>query len=171
MKHTLRTMKIFGAAAFIAIAPAALVAQSLPAGVGGYWKITKMYPKKPSATPGACVASPAFFSKMAKGSRVLVSDRNVVWGGASATDPAAHVNMVESADFAARYAQSGATLDELVLRSAKIEVIELAAPGNLPFDTIVVKDPSTVYFERCGLFMEAVHSSGFVAPPLPNDPR
>ena len=35
----------------MAIAPAA-VAQNLPAGVDGYWKITKMLPKKPMATPG-----------------------------------------------------------------------------------------------------------------------
>jgi hypothetical protein len=47
-------------------------------------------------------------------------------------------------------------------------MIKLGAPGTLPFDTIVVLDPSTVYFERCGLFMQAVHDSGFVAPPLPN---
>jgi hypothetical protein len=32
----------------------------------------------------------------------------------------------------------------------------------------VILDPSILYFERCGIFMEAEHASGFVAPPLPN---
>ena len=51
MKNALQLWKTFGLTAMIAIAPIAL-AQNLPAGVGGYWKITKMYPKKPIAAPG-----------------------------------------------------------------------------------------------------------------------
>jgi hypothetical protein len=163
-------LKTFGAAALIAIAPAAL-AQNLPAGISGYWKITKMYPKKPIATP-SCTANPAFFSKAARGTRILMSDRNFVWGSASATDPTPRVSMVDPADFSAHHSQAGVTLHELSLdRGSKIEMIKLGAPGALPFDTIVVLDPSTVYFERCGLFMQAVHDSGFVAPPLPNGQR
>lgn len=143
-------------------------AQSLPAGVGGYWKITKMLPKKPVATAN-CTPNTAFFSNMARGSRVLMSDRNIVWGGASATDPAARVTMVGASEFSAHHSEAGATLQELGLdRRSQVEVIHLGAPGTLPFDTIVVRDPSTVYFERCGIFMEAIHASGFVAPPLPN---
>jgi hypothetical protein len=143
-------------------------AQSLPAGLGGYWKITKMIPKKPAAGPG-CTPNPAFFSKEARGSVVLISDRSIVWGAASATDPAPQVSMVPPEEFMASHAAAGATLADLQMDSgAKLQVIQLSAPGTLPFDTIVVKDPSSVYFERCGLFMEAIHSSGFVAPPLPN---
>jgi hypothetical protein len=167
MKNMLPILRMLGAASLLAIAPAVL-AQSLPAGIGGYWKITKMYPKKPAATPG-CMANPAFFSKFARGSRVLMSDRNIVWGTASATDPAVRVNMTEPSDFSANHSAAGATLHDLELdHGSKIEVIHLGSPGTLPFDTIVVKDPSRLYFERCGLFMEAVHDSGFVAPPLPN---
>jgi hypothetical protein len=128
-----------------------------------------MHPKKPVATSG-CTANRAFFSKMARGSRVLMSDRNIVWGGASATDPAARVSMVDPAEFSAHHSQAGATMHELDLdRGSKIEVIHLGSPGTLPFDTIIVLDPSTLYFERCGIFMEAVHDSGFVAPPLPGE--
>jgi hypothetical protein len=160
-------LKTFGVVALIAIVPAAL-AQNLPAGISGYWKITKMYPKKPAATP-SCTASPAFFGKTAQGTRVLMSDRNVVWGSASASDPAPRVSMVDPADFSAHHSEAGVTLHDLALdRGSKIEMIKLGAPGTLPFDTIIVLDPSTVYFERCGLFMQAVHDSGFVAPPLPN---
>jgi hypothetical protein len=120
------------------------------------------------ATPG-CTANPAFFSKMARGSRVLMSDRNIVWGGASATDPGAQVSMVDPAEFSAQHSQAGATLHDLELdRGSRVEVIHLGSPGTLPFDTIIVKDPSTLYFTHCGIFMEAVHNSGFVAPPLPN---
>jgi hypothetical protein len=143
-------------------------AQSLPVSVDGYWKITKMYPKKPQGTSG-CTANPAFFSKYSRGSRVLMSSRSIVWGTASATDPAPRLSMVDPADFSAHYAQAGATPHELDLdHGSKIQVITLGSPGTLPFDTVVVKDPSTVYFERCGLFAEAVHDSGFTAPPLPN---
>ena len=167
MKNALPLWITFGAAALMAMAPAAL-AQNLPAGVGGYWKITTMYPKKPVARPG-CDANPAFFSKMARGSRILMSDRNIVWGGASATDPGARVSMVDPAEFSAHHLGSGVTMHELNLdRGSKVEVIKLGSPGTLPFDTIVVLDPSRVYFERCGIFMEAIHDSGFVAPPLPN---
>jgi hypothetical protein len=170
MKNTMSIFRMLGAAALIAITPAAL-AQSLPAGVGGYWKITKMYPKKPIAAPG-CNANPAFFSKRARGTRVLMSDRNIVWGTASATDPGAQVSMVDPADFSAHHSEAGATLHELSLdRGSKVEVIKLGAPGTLPFDTVVILDPSTLYFERCGIFMEAIHDSGFVAPPLPNQHR
>jgi hypothetical protein len=167
MRHSLPRLKTFGVVALISIVPAAL-AQNLPAGISGYWKITKMHPKKPAATP-SCTANPAFFSKTARGTRVLMSDRNVVWGSASASDPAPRVSMVDPADFSAHHSEAGVTLHDLALdRGSKIEMIKLGAPGTLPFDTIVVLDPSTVYFERCGLFMQAVHDSGFVAPPLPN---
>jgi hypothetical protein len=167
MKNALQLWKTLGLTAMIAIAPIAL-AQNLPAGVGGYWKITKMYPKKPIAAAG-CTANPAFFSKMARGSRVLMSDRNIVWGGASATDPGARVSMVDPGEFSAHHSESGVTMHELSLdRGSKVEVITLSAPGTLPFDTVVLLDPSRLYFERCGIFMEAVHDSGFVAPPLPH---
>jgi hypothetical protein len=165
MKNALPLWKTLALTATLGIVPAAL-AQNLPAGVGGYWKITKMYPKKPIATSG-CTANPAFFSKRARSSRVLMSDRNIVWGGASATDPAASVSMVDPSEFSAHHSQAGVTLHDLSLdRGSKVEVIHLGSPGTLPFDTIVVLDPSTLYFEHCGIFMEAVHDSGFVAPPL-----
>lgn len=165
MKNALPLWKTLALTAMLGIVPAAL-AQNLPAGVGGYWKITKMFPKKPIATPG-CTANPAFFSKRARGSRVLMSDRNIVWGAASATDPASSVSMVDPPEFSAHHSQAGVTLHDLSLdRGSKVQVIHLGSPGTLPFDTIVVLDPSTLYFERCGIFMEAVHDSGFVAPPL-----
>jgi hypothetical protein len=167
MRTSLSILKVLGASALAAMAPAAL-AQNLPAGVGGYWKITKMHPKKPVAT-SACSANPAFFGKTARGSRVLMSDRSVVWGSTSATNPAPRVSMIDPADFSAHHSEAGVTLHDLALdRGSKIEVIKFGAPGTLPFDTIVILDPSTLYFERCGIFMEAVHDSGFVAPPLPN---
>jgi hypothetical protein len=167
MKNQISIWQALGVAALMAVGPAAM-AQNLPAGVDGYWKITKMLPKKPMATPG-CTANPAFFSKMARGSRVLMSDRNIVWGGTSATDPGAQVSMVDPAEFSAQHSQAGASLRDLEMdRGSKIEVIHLGSPGTLPFDTVIVKDPSTLYFTHCGIFMEAVHNSGFVAPPLPN---
>jgi hypothetical protein len=167
MKRGMAALATLGVATWIGIAPRAM-AQNLPAGVGGYWKITEMIPKKPAAT-ASCSTNPAFFNKKARGSRVLMSDRNIVWGGTSATDPVAQVSMVEPTEFSAHHSQAGATLRDLEMdRGSKIEVIRLGSPGNLPFDTIIVKDPSTLYFERCGIFMEAIHDSGFVAPPLPN---
>jgi hypothetical protein len=170
MRHKLSLLKVLGLAMSIPIVPTAL-GQNLPAGVGGYWKITKMLPKKPVASP-SCNANPAFFSKAARGTRVLMSDESIVWGSATAANPAPRVSMVDPADFNAQHSQAGATLHDLSLdRGAKVEVIKLGAPGSLPFDTIVILDPSTVYFERCGIFMEAVHASGFVAPRLPNQPR
>jgi hypothetical protein len=158
--------RVFVLAALGAALAMTAAAQNLPAGVGGYWKITKMIPKKPVATP-SCTANPAFFSKKARGTRVLLSDRNIVWGATSATDPGARVSTVGPAEFSAQHSEAGATLHDLEMdHGSNIEVIQLSAPGTLPFDTIIVKDPSTLYFERCGIFMEAIHDSGFVAPPL-----
>jgi hypothetical protein len=153
-------------AALCVVTPA--MAQNLPAGLGGYWKITKMIPKKPRTVSG-CMANPSFFGKAARNSMVLISDRNIVWGSASATDPGTTVRMVPPEQFQADHSGAGVTLHDLELdNGSQIQVIHLATPGSLPFDTIVMLDPSTVYFERCGIFMQAIHSSGFVAPPLPN---
>ena len=44
MKNALPLWIRFGAAAWMAMTPAAF-AQNLPAGVGGYWKITQMHPR------------------------------------------------------------------------------------------------------------------------------
>lgn len=169
MKSRTATLTMLGIAVWIVLSPRA-TGQNLPAGIGGYWKITGMIPKKSVAT-ASCSTNPAFFNKKARGSRVLMSDRNIVWGGTSATDPAAQVSMVDPTEFSAHHSQAGATLHDLEMdHGSKIEVIHLGSPGNLPFETIIVKDPSTLYFERCGIFMEAIHDSGFVAPPLPNQP-
>ncbi len=156
-----------GLLSIVLLVAAPALAQTMPAGTGGYWKLAKTLPEHPAATAASCAASPAFFGKPAKGSRVLMSDRNIVWNDASATDPQPMVRTLSPDQFNEKYGGAGATADKLGLRSDAIEVIQLGAPGTLPFDTIVVKDPSTLLFERCGSFMEAVHSGGFVAPPLP----
>jgi hypothetical protein len=145
--------------------------QSLPAGIAGSWKLTRMLPKKPAATSAACTPSAAFFNKHARGTRVEMSDNSIAWGPESAKNPELRVRSVDLGEFNTKYAQAGATANELGLRSQKVEVIEVSAHDTLPFDTIVVRDPSTLLFERCGLFMEAVHDSGFVTPPLPNQTR
>jgi hypothetical protein len=100
-----------------------------------------------------------------------MSDNRIAWGPESAKNPELRVRSVDLGEFNTKYAQAGATANELGLRSQKVEVIEVSAHDTLPFDTIVVRDPSTLLFERCGLFMEAVHDSGFVTPPLPNQTR
>jgi hypothetical protein len=144
---------------------------SLPAGLAGSWKITRMLPRKPAAASAACTPSNAFFNKHARGTRVQMSDNSIAWGPESTKDPDLRVHSVDLSEFNTKYAQAGATADALGLRSQQVEVIEVGAHDSLPFDTIVVRDPSTLLFGRCGLFMEAVHDSGFVAPPLPNQTR
>ena len=145
--------------------------QRLPAGLAGSWKITRMLPKKPAPASAACTPSTAFFNKHARGTRVEMSDTSIVWGAESARNPDLRVRNVEISDFNAKYAQAGVTANALGLGGDQVEVIEVGAHDTLPFDTIVVRDPSTLLFEHCGLFMEAVHDSGFVAPPLPNQTR
>lgn len=153
------------ATAVVAISASAL-AQSLPAGLAGYWRVVKQQGK----AAGDCAGASGESSMAAvKGSRILLSDRAVVWGERTAESPAYAVSLLDEAAFLRQYGQRDITLKELGLGSgAKIEVIHLGAQGTLPFDTIVVKDPSTIYLvERCGIFLRAVHDSGFVAPPLP----
>lgn len=147
------------------------VGQGLPAGLAGSWKLTRMLPAKPLTASAACTPSTAFFNKHARGTRVEMSDNRIAWGPESAKDPDLRVRSVDLSEFNTKYAQAGATANALGLRSQQVEVIEVGAHDTLPFDTIVVRDPSTLLFERCGLFMEAVHDSGFVAPPLPNQGR
>lgn len=152
--------------AIVCIAASAAECQTLPAGTGGYWKLTRLFPEHHARVAGPCSANPAFFSKGGRGTRVLMSDRNIVWGDASATDPQAAVRTLPPAEFDEKYGTAGVSAHALGLSSDAVEVIQLGAPGTLPFDTIVVKDPSTLLFERCGFFMEAAHAGGFVAPPL-----
>ncbi len=147
---------------------AGVLAQSLPAGVEGTWRITGQQPKKDRQLTGSCAAGPVRVDRSLKGTKVQLSEKEMVWGSATAHDPMPAVHTLEAADFMQQYIRGGVTLQQLGFPgTGKIEVIQLGAPGTLPFDAIVVKDPSTIYFTRCGLFTEAVHAGGFVAPPLP----
>ena len=160
-------LRLVCATAVVAIAPSAF-AQSLPAGMQGYWKITKqIHSTTHGAAVGSCAGEALGLTPSAKGSRVLLSDQMATWGASSAQNPDPKVVMMEPAEFAAQYLQITPMKALGLSPAAKIEVIRLGSPGNLPFDTIVVKSPSTVLFEKCGRFTEAVHSSGFVAPALP----
>jgi hypothetical protein len=148
---------------------AAMLAESLPAGVEGTWRITHQLPKKADALAGTCAAGPVRPDHSLIGKKVQVSDRQIVWNGTTAQNPQPAVHAMTPADFMQQYMRGGLTLKELGLAGAqKIEVIQFGAPGSLPFDAIVVRDPSTIYFTRCGLFTEAVHAGGFVAPRLPD---
>ncbi len=149
---------------------AALLAEQLPAGLDGYWRITRQWPRKDGSLSTPCEAGPVRRDSSVIRTRVLLTEHEMSWGAATAHDPATRVRNLSPAEFAGRYLRGGVTLKDLGLNTSKITVIELGAPGSLPFDAIVVKDPSTVYFTRCGLFSEAVHDSGFVAPPLPDRP-
>lgn len=142
--------------------------QSLPAGLAGSWKLTRMIPSKPAPASAACAPSTAFFNKRARGTRVQISDNGIAWGPESAKNPQLRVRSIDLTDFNTNYAQAGATANALGLHSQPVEIIEVGAHDHLPFDSIVVRDPSTLLFGRCGVFMEAVHDSGFVAPPLPS---
>lgn len=145
-----------------------LLAQSLPAGVEGNWRITGQQPKKDSQITGSCAAGPVHVDRSLKGTKVQVGERQIVWGKYTAQDPKPAVHTLAAADFMQQYIRGGVTMQQLGFPgSGKVEVIQLGNPGTLPFDAIVVKDPSTIYFTRCGLFTEAVHAGGFVAPALP----
>lgn len=169
MNRVRSSFHLICATVMVAIAPAAL-AQSFPAGVQGTWKITRqLHLKKASrgAATDPCPGRPLGLDPAAKGSRVVLGDRVASWGSTSAQDPDPRVTSMEPADFAGQYLHGG-KIEALGLSpSAKVEVIRLNAPGTLPFDTIVVKGPSTLLFEQCGLFTEAIHAGGFVAPALP----
>ena len=142
-----------------------VLAQSLPAGVEGNWRITRQRPSKQGRLTGPCAGGTVAPDKSVIGSHVQIKDRTVVWGNYAAENPSPKVSMVDTAEFTRQYLRGGVKLKDLGFASgAKVEVIRLGAPGTLPFDTIVIKDPSTIYFEQCGLFSEAVHDGGFVAP-------
>ena len=68
MNYALSCFRVVCATALVTIAPAAL-AQSLPAGVQGYWKITKQRPEHPIAMPGGCMSNPSFSGPTAKNTR------------------------------------------------------------------------------------------------------
>ena len=145
-----------------------LLAESLPAGVEGTWRFTHQLPKKGDALTASCVPGPVRPDHSLIGSKVQVSDRQIVWNGATTQNPQPAVHAMTPSEFMQQYMHGGVTLKELGLAGAqKIEVIQFGAAGALPFDAIVVRDPSTIYFARCGLFTEAVHAGGFVAPRLP----
>lgn len=150
---------------------AALLAQSFPAGTEGNWKIKEQYPKKTIVKATTCDANPAFFSKDARGTIVTIRDGKLVWERHSNDDPQPKQRTMNIEEFNTTYGQAGVSAITLGLPERGIQLMELGNRGDLPFDTIVVKDPSTLYFGRCGLFMKGVHSGGFVAPPLPSQDR
>lgn len=167
MKQSKAVGNIACATVLVACSIGAL-AQSLPAGVEGTWRITGQQPKKDRALTGTCASGPVHVDRSLKGTKVQLSNQQIDWGNYTAQNPAPAVHTLDTADFMQQYLRGGVTMQQLGLAgAAKVEVIQLGAPGTLPFDAIVVKDPSTIYFTRCGLFTEAVHAGGFVAPRLP----
>jgi hypothetical protein len=146
---------------------AGVMAQSLPAGVEGTWRITRQLPKK-GVILASCAGGPVRGDQTLKGTNVELGKNKIVWAGATVQNPAPTVHTLTPADFMQQYMQGGVTLKDLGLAGTqKIEVIQFGAAGALPFDAVVVRDPSTIYFARCGQFTEAVHAGGFIAPPLP----
>jgi hypothetical protein len=163
----MKSLKVLACATVAMACTAGAMAESLPAGVEGTWRITRQLPKK-GVISTACPGAPVRGDQALKGTKVELGESRVVWAGATVENPSPSVHEVDAADFMQQYMHGGVTLKDLGLAGTqRIEVIRFGAGGTLPFDAVVVRDPSTIYFVRCGQFTEAVHAGGFVAPPLP----
>jgi hypothetical protein len=149
-------------------------AQYIPAGMQGTWKVHKIlathtgsaHTSAMVAAAGSCVG--ALPDRRLIGKNITLGEHGAAMEGASVQDAQPTMSTMSAADFTAKYLGGGGSLKDLDMANvSKVQMVTFGAPGTLPFDTVLVKSPSTLIFERCGVFYDAVRNGSFKAPKLP----
>ncbi len=156
------------AIAILTSAAPALLADVFPAGVQGTWKVVRKLD-----VPGSAAQCGGALPNLPKGAKVTIGDHTLMLEGRGMDDAQPTVTTLTAAQFTQKYlGGSEAAFKHLGLRGSSIEVITptSGAEGTefTVFDTVIVKDPSTLLLGRCGRYFEATHAGGFQAPRLPD---
>lgn len=149
-------------------------AQYIPAGMQGTWKVHKILETHSGAAKGSTMGSDssscagALPDKRLIGRNITLGEHGAAMEGVSVQDAQPTMSTMGASDFTAKYLGGSGSLKDLDMTNmSKLQLVTFGAAGALPFDTVVVKSPSTLIFERCGVFFDAVRNGSFKAPKLP----
>lgn len=135
-------------------------AQYVPARMQGEWKIRKLL--EPEGGRGiSCgigagpdpMSSKDFIDKT-----VTLEEHSGVLQDQPAENLSPSLSTLDIIDFTAKYIPGQSARSYLGIRADKVEVLTTGTAGYFPFNAVIVKDPTTLLFERCGFFYEATHS-------------
>jgi hypothetical protein len=159
---------LWTAAVAVAFAGAALpaLAQYVPAGMEGTWRVHKLLRAGSGAQPGAPCTGTVLI-EADRGQDISLGEHSVVWRGKTFDEVKPQMQTISAGDFASEYLNGGQGLHDLGLNAAQVELLKLGNSQGLPFDTVIAKTPSTLIFGRCGVFYDAVRHGDFKAPRLP----
>lgn len=164
-----RSLLVFATALVVGVAlPQSLVGQSFPAGAQGTWKVVKKIDT--SAGSAACGGG---VPTIPKGAKISIGPHALLLEGQGMTDARPTVQTMSPAQFMDQYlGGQQKDLKRLALGNNSLEIItpasESAGSEHAVFDRVIVRDPSSLLFERCGTFFETVHAGGFQAPTMPD---
>lgn len=145
--------------------PALAFAQYIPAGMQGTWKVHKllgMQGAPVAVCPGGLPDKTLIGARITLGEHGAATDRTIV------QDAQPKMATMNASEFTAKYLGGSGSPASLDLNPNQVQLVTLAAPGMLPFDTVIVKSPSMLVFEHCGFFYDAVRDGSFKGPKLPS---
>ncbi|MGI8771414.1 MAG: hypothetical protein ACR2JE_08245 [Acidobacteriaceae bacterium] len=143
--------------------PALACAQYVPAGMQGTWKVHKllgMHGAPVAECPGGLPDKTLIGTRITLGEHGAATDRTIV------EDAQPKMATMNADDFTAKYLGGSGSPTSLGLNASQVQLITFAAPGVLPFDTVMVQSPSMLIFGHCGFFYDAVRDGSFKAPKL-----
>jgi hypothetical protein len=143
--------------------PTLAFAQYIPAGMQGTWKVYKLLGLQGTPVAECPGGLP---DKTLIGTRITLGEHGAATSRTIVQDAQPTTATMSAYDFTAKYLGGSGSLESLGLNMNQVQLVTLAASGMLPFDLVMMKSPSTLIFEHCGFFYEAVRDGSSRAPKL-----
>ena len=128
-------------------------AQQFPKNVQGSWRWRRTLEVRDGSWAGSCIGPAATLAAPIK-----IGERSILWGGQFMSEAHPELKNVSSRRFARKHLAMGvADLKYLGIRSSTFETISVGDslfPSERPVDLLLIKDPDTLIFEKCGGFYE-----------------
>lgn len=148
-----RTIAAGTALTLIGVCCQIVMAQQFPRSVQGSWRWKRTLEVHDGSWAGSCIAPAATLAAPIK-----IGEQSILWGGQYINEAHPEVRKVSSLSFARRHLALGVDdLKYLGIRSSRFETISVGNslfPSERPVDLLLIKDPDTLIFERCGGFYE-----------------
>jgi hypothetical protein len=128
-------------------------AQQFPKGVQGSWRWSRTLEARDGSWAGSCIEPEATLTASIK-----IGERSILWGVQFMSEAHPESRKVSARRFARKHLAMGiADLKYLGIRSSTFETISIGDtpfPSERPVDLVLIKDPDTLIFEKCGGFFE-----------------
>jgi hypothetical protein len=157
----MKTCTFLVAALCAAVLP--VVAESLPAGLAGTWKITRLLPTKSTACWDASQARPLL------GSKLVYTDSAIRWRGGRVPLEGVITRTVTAAEFRKENSTLGVPPDfsELGIRASRVTEVDLqhedaditGSTTEVPGDSVLMVAPNRIVVSACGVYFEATRAA------------